>query len=80
MQQKHLENIRDYMNNLKKTKKSQFNSEDMMKIYDVQMEYFYSNGEYNSALDYTIKLFEQFKSEKLDEKDTVVSINHSSSN
>jgi len=44
---------------------------DMMKVYDLQMDFFYSNGNYDSALDYTIKLYEQFKGEKIDDREIV---------
>jgi len=72
--------MKGFINNLTKSKNSQNNSMDLMKIYEVQMEYFYSTGDYNSALNYSIKLYEQFKSQKLDNKDTVFLNNHSSSN
>ena len=72
--------MKGFINNLTKSKNSQNNSMDLMKIYEVQMEYFYSIGDYNSALNYSIKLYEQFKSQKLDNKDTVFLNNHSSSN
>jgi len=56
---------------MNKTKKNQFNCMDMMKVYDLQMDFFYSNGNYDSALDYTIKLYEQFKGEKIDDREIV---------
>ncbi len=56
---------------MNKTKKNQFNCMDMMKVYDLQMDFFYSNGNYDSAFDYTIKLYEQFKGEKIDDREIV---------
>jgi hypothetical protein len=56
---------------MNKTKKNHFNCMDMMKVYDLQMDFFYSNGNYDSALDYTIKLYEQFKGEKIDDREIV---------
>ena len=73
LQKQQKENFNEYMNNLKKDKNYQdkFKVMDIMKIYDVQMEYFYNNSDYHSALDYTTKLFEQLKIDKIDDKETV---------
>ena len=61
------------MSNLKKEKNyhDKFKGMDLMKVYDVQMEYFYNNSDYHSALDYSTKLYDQLKNDKFDDKETV---------
>ena len=71
MNEKHQQNMTDYMKTTNKNKNSQLGFSNYMKVYDTQIEYFYSNGDYNSALDYTLKVYEQLRNEKIEDKEVV---------
>lgn len=69
MELKHKQNLKEF-SNLVGTPENQ---KDVLSIYDIQIEYLYANGDYPSALDYSIRLYDQLKAEKFDSKEVVES-------
>jgi hypothetical protein len=71
LKSQHKENLIEYIANTNINQITR-NFNEILKVYDIQIEYFYSSGNYTSALQYTIDIHEKLKSIKCEEKEIVM--------